>query len=1328
MGRRDKKGTKSGVLIDAEFRIKIEKIIQDFCSSNDAIYTFPALLTNVERAFVHQLCPKYNLKSKSDGFGQNRKLSLYKLIEDENCVHQSAKFYLSRESRAIFSQHLKQFPTSEQQNKENITRKAELTNEMSKPFALMKSPSVPEKIIQNNNGIIKIRKNLSIFGYKEKIIHAIDNNRIILIQGNTGSGKSTQIPQYIMETASERNKPCRILCTQPRRISAIALAERVCYESSINLGSSVGYQIRLDSKISAASNLIFLTPGVFLRYLMGKNPEQLFNNITHIIIDEAHERNKENDFLLTSIKEHFNINPDLKLIIMSATMDTSIFKNYFGKCEEISITIKQYNVEEYYLEDVLKIVNFTNKRVEELNEKYQSGQLIQSSQSKYINEESNDIVPDTEEYDEDFKEYLDNLLEQMSTHDNPETFFDEFLYYVINDGTPIDYRHSQTKMTPLMIAVGRELNDFLIKLLKLRADPNLKVDFGGYELNSFEIADKLHGNDSKIKEVLIQNLNNRKQELNNDDLYNKALLNIYQDTILKTKTNNFVVEESIDHELIVSLVEKIHTEYEKMGAILIFLPGFDDIIQLSKLINDRFKHNEINMFLLHSSMRTDDQKNVFKPTTYGRRKIILSTNIAESSITIDDVVYVIDSGREKQKSYDAISHSSSLRVQWISKASANQRKGRAGRLRDGIVYRIYSRDRFNSMLEVTIPELLRTSLTEICLQTKLLIDENSKIESFLQRCIACPSLANIRQSIKYLQKMGALDSNENLTLLGSHLVGMPLEAKYGKMLIYSIIFKCLGPILSLVSILTMGDQVFNLPINPADRFRCEQWRKNIAGEAYSDHFLMLKIFNHWLNLKQNNISDKKFCEENFISSYHIEHVRGIRNQILNYLQSSGLIKENSAELNKNSDKWPLIKAVIVSGLYPFVARIENKKGMMYTEIDHRLSFHMGSVLCAKREGYKSTIKKLPADWIVFEEKNRIGRIPMLKCNTLVTNISMCFTAGFELKEEPIVLVDEFGDDEWEDTDDDEEEIDEFLNIKVDNFIKFSSTKDDSMMLLAMRNQLNCILLRFLSEKNFYHKRNESSLIDAIAKAINVEDAVAGLKKMNTGGNIQSSNISSQQKSNHQKVQSGSLKQNSVYETHSNSRAQNNQKNIPKNWSQQRSNQSSENSFEAALNKGCSNNLRNQKVQLLENNKYGKRSKSSNLNHAQYADQKFFILKMDSHNIFSNIMERSIVALNILDLKIWQIHKIKSLIMNGCQVYIILFSTITKCFLGYGNISKIDENNPLQFHLRFTKNLPLNQLGKTRFAQEIANPLLHPSFQFHELDQTSGNSLIIYFQA
>lgn len=528
---------------------------------------------------------------------------------------------------------------------------------------------MPPPSNQGDYNIEKSRRNLPIYEFKEKVIETIERNRVTLIHGSTGSGKTTQIPQYLMDLAAQRNQPCKILCTQPRRISAISSAERVCYERNVELGGVIGYQIRLDSRAQPDSNCIFLTPGVFLRYLMAMKPNDVFKSITHCIIDEAHEHAKENDFLLTSIREHMDANPNLKVIIMSATMDTAVFKNYFGgHCEEVSIFSKQYEVEEFYLDDVLKMINFSNKRVEELKRQYERGETITASKSAYVNEFDQQISMD--QLDEETISYLDEVLDNMSTSQNPENSFNQFLYLVQNENIPVDYRHSLTKMTPLMIAVGKNLNHMAESLLNLKADPKLQMVFGGMEMDSIDLAVKMFGEGSEIQKILLKT--RVVKNGSNEESYNKALINIYQDTILKSKTNNFILEESIDHDLLVQLVEKIHFGSEKSGAILIFLPGFDDIITLSSLIQTRIR-NGYTLFMLHSSMKTDDQKNVFKPTYQGRRKIILSTNIAESSITIDDILTVIDSGREKQKSFDAISHSSSLRVQWISKASANQR-------------------------------------------------------------------------------------------------------------------------------------------------------------------------------------------------------------------------------------------------------------------------------------------------------------------------------------------------------------------------------------------------------------------------------------------------------------------------------------------------------------------------------------------------------------------------------------------------------------------------------------------------------------------------------
>lgn len=681
------------------------------------------------------------------------------------------------------------------------------------------------------------------------------------------------------------------------------------------------------------------------------------------------------------------------------------------------------------------------------------------------------------------------------------------------------------------------------------------------------------------------------------------------------------------------------------------------------------------------------------------------------------------------------------------------RRGRAGRLRNGIVYRIYSRDRYKSMLDVTIPELLRTSLSEVCLQTKLLINNSScsSIEEFLLKCIAGPSVANIRQSIKYLQKLGALDEKENLTLLGNHLAHMPVDSKYGKMLINSIIFKCFHPILSLVSILSMGEQIFLLPISPADRFKCISWRKSVAGESYSDHYMMIKIFQMWLNLKNTQQNDRRFCEEHFISKNHIEHVRGIRKQILGYLEQSELVGKNQSHLNENSENWSIVKAVICSSLYPFIARIERQRGSMYTEIDSKLTFHMSSVLYAKKEGYKATLRKLPVEWAVFEEKNRVGRLSMLKCNTLVSSFTVSLTSGMA------IVVDEWtnpdnsstnhqgtgwDDDEWEDLCDDQEEQmlmeRNFTDLKIDGLLKFSTSKDDSKIIVELKSRLNALINRFLADRQFKFSNADNILVSTFAKILDNEDARCRLKSMDLSDNsVPSYNNGDNYSTSHGSQNNNFI--NSIRRSEQNSRGQYRapMRSQPASFNSQNWRNSNENTLPQSRQYSNSQpNSNSNDYQSNGTNGYYKQSSFQNqpsrtprpkLEMRPTTNQKFFVLKVNSKKLVDTLASRVVVPLEELNFKVWQFHKIKSLVDRGTHVHIIFFSTHRKEFQGYGQVININEHQPLQFHYRNRGTWKLADFNATNFADELTQILTDQKFYFNELDHLTGNSLILYFQ-
>ena len=207
----------------------------------------------------------------------------------------------------------------------------------------------------------QFRRQLPIFELRDQIVDTICRHQIVVISGDTGCGKTTQVPQYLLEHWAQTGQTCRIVCAEPRRLAAISVAERIAAERNEQLGKTVGYQIRLESKVSAETALTFCTNGIILRTLMS-NREEFLKNCTHLIIDEVHERDRFCDFLLLILKQYLTINKNLRLILMSATFNTNAFVKYFSDDNFappiLQIPGRQHPVDEYFLEDILKTTDY----------------------------------------------------------------------------------------------------------------------------------------------------------------------------------------------------------------------------------------------------------------------------------------------------------------------------------------------------------------------------------------------------------------------------------------------------------------------------------------------------------------------------------------------------------------------------------------------------------------------------------------------------------------------------------------------------------------------------------------------------------------------------------------------------------------------------------------------------------------------------------------------------------------------------------------------------------------------------------------------------------
>lgn len=561
----------------------------------------------------------------------------------------------------------------------------------------------------------------------------------MVLVGETGSGKTTQIPQYVLfDDLPHLNGYKQVACTQPRRVAAMSVAKRVADEMDVELGKEVGYSIRFEDKTSSNTILKYMTDGMLLREAMH---DHLLERYSCIILDEAHERTLATDILMGLLKNVAERRPDLKIIIMSATLDAQKFQHYFNDAPLLAVPGRTHPVEIYY-------------------------------------------TPEPE------RDYLE----------------------------------------------------------------------------------------AAIRTVL-----------------------------------------------------QIHAT-EPEGDILLFLTGEEEIEDACRKINAEVDLlireagvGPLKSYALYGTLPPQQQQRIFepapppfKPGGPPGRKVVISTNIAETSLTIDGIVYVVDPGFSKQKVYNPRIRVESLLVSPISKASAQQRAGRAGRTRPGKCFRLYTESAFKKeLIEQTYPEILRSNLANTVLELKKLGIDDLVHFDFMDP----PAPETMMRALEELNYLACLDDDGNLTALGKLAAEFPLDPSLAVMLISSPEFFCSNEILSLTALLSVP-QLFVRP--PNNRQRADEMKKLFAHED-GDHLTMLNVYHAFKG--QDN--QPAWCREHFLSYRALQNADNVRAQLQRIMERLE-IQLLSTEFSEKS-YYENIRKALVSGFFMQVA-MKNATGKAYTTV------------------------------------------------------------------------------------------------------------------------------------------------------------------------------------------------------------------------------------------------------------------------------------------------------------------------------------------------------------------------------------------------------------
>lgn len=576
-------------------------------------------------------------------------------------------------------------------------------------------------------------KHLPVYQHRQQIINCLNENQVMVVESPTGSGKTTQLPIILHEAGFDNNLCVGI--TQPRRIATLSVCDFIKKQVE-DTDSFVAYKMRFNDTTTTSTRIKVMTDGILLMEL---KTDPLLKNYSVILVDEAHERSLNIDFIMGMLKQVIAQRPEFKVIISSATINTKKFSTFFDNCPVVSIDSKIFPIEEIYLEE--------------------------------------------------------------------------------------DY--------------------------------------------------------------------------SNIDVLNNKIVNI--------------VKENVKAEA---------------GDVLIFLPGEFDIKACTKALIQSDPNKDLVIYPLYGRLSKEEQEEVFTPTPKNKTKVVVSTNIAETSITIDNIAIVIDSGLAKINFYNQKNFTSSLITLPISKSSAMQRRGRAGRTRSGKCYRLYSKKSYDSRDMYTLEEILRTDLSEVVLRMSDLGLYDYENFPFITK----PNKAAIKSAENTLKAIDAIDKYRRLTTIGEFMVKFPLLPRHARVVVEAIYNypSVINEVLVAIAFLS-SKTPFIMPPDKIDEARAAH--KAFNNDRYGDFASYLAIYKTYSSI-ESKTDRMEFCRKNFLDYPSMQEIIHIVEQL------GEIITDNEIPLTGSGSMHDYI-CCIASGLKQFICIKEY--GYMYNSLfANQVFIHPGS--------------------------------------------------------------------------------------------------------------------------------------------------------------------------------------------------------------------------------------------------------------------------------------------------------------------------------------------------------------------------------------------------
>uniref|UniRef100_A0A182W771 Helicase-associated domain-containing protein n=1 Tax=Anopheles minimus TaxID=112268 RepID=A0A182W771_9DIPT len=817
---------------------------------------------------------------------------------------------------------------------------------------------------------------------------SVADPKVLIVHGRADSGTRTEIVHYLLENVRQMHQSCRMVYVMQDQVEVLATVVRICEERNESIGETIGYKLNINAQVGEMNNVVFCTTQTLIFSMLSNSFRAVLGKLSHLIVDCGDRQLHEMSLVLPLAKKLVDNFPSMKLVLLSSRdEEPSPFGEFFadanvlhiapGEPTEQHLPDEPHGVVYHYLDEILESI-CTHKAIQAMKQ-----QLPTTDNALKLVAELQ-LMYSPHKYNRNVTHIMDMLLERCWFADDTRPFTAVLLPLLEYNKHMVDYQHTDTRLSALMMAGAKGFVDVVKRLLAMGANPNL---VGRKTLQAMDWC--AEGSENACWQLM-----NAAHHAYTDEASKRSLL---CQTYHKMY-NPFVVDQS----LVVQIVEHICTN-DLPGNILVMLPDFCAVLECYDLLRrGEFVKRNTTRFVICNRMLTEDElkENLLISARVSTKMyvvILIEEPLLELVSSLACIHYVVDTGLVVHRAGD---YAKGICIDRSCLATA-QRSRFLMWLAQRKCFMLYTKDYLSGgHYEPPIKDVPNAVASDTVLKAlSYRPDYTGPTLDYVCTTLFSSDSKSVVAALQTLTQIGAIEKPLSVpTSLGFLLIHLGVGVHLGKALLYSILFRCLDPMITIVAALTVGDP-FIEPVDETSEKEIMQLKSIMHNRTYSDCMVLLRLYQQWNQWKTNR-TDRKMVQKHRLKPGAMEAISNARVELMSLLRLLGIVKcgrqQNTEQLNRNAGNWHMVKGCLAAGFYPQVAKANYE--------EKNLTANCGNETYEPHPLSVAQVDALPAKWVIYHQKqDHKLKVPelgkgvqvQLMYNTVITDVTFLLMCGID---------------------------------------------------------------------------------------------------------------------------------------------------------------------------------------------------------------------------------------------------------------------------------------------------------------------------------------------